>query len=127
MKNKKVIGIVVAIVVVVLIGIFALGKGNVKNKTMTAENFDEISEKLKDSLSEDEACYFSYACMQYMLKDGLSAALTDSDNEEAMYKSIYGKKVGDMIEEGKQLMKEDNTTVEQFKENLKEAENLIQQ
>ena len=64
--------------------------------------------------------------MQYMLKDGLSAALTDSDNEEAMYKSIYGKKVGDMIEEGKQLMKEDNTTVEQFKENLKEAGNLIQ-
>ena len=42
MKNKKVIGIVVAIVVVVLIGIFALGKGNVKNKTMTAENLYAI-------------------------------------------------------------------------------------
>lgn len=126
MKNKKVIGIVLVIIVVVLISVFALGKGNVKNQTMTAENFSEISEKLKDSLNEDEACYFSYACMQYMLKDGLSAAFTDSDSEGAMYKNIYGKKVGDMIEEGKKLMKEDNTTIERFKENLKQAGNLAQ-
>jgi len=116
MKKKNLISII--LVIVVLVGGFLIRNRNVKKQIITADNFDNVVESIRDSLTEDETCYFTYACMKYMLSDGMASALADTGNADAMYTKIYNKTVGELIEEGKQLMKDDNTTVEQYKQAL---------
>lgn len=95
---------------------------SVKSETITAENYEEISDKIAEELKDDEELYYmSYSVMYYIARDGLSAAFSNTNDESAMYVNIYGKTVQQLIDEGKQLMKDNNMTIEKFKEQMKDA------
>ena len=96
---------------------------NYKNMIITEENYDEIMEHMKEELDkEDEVYYATYAMTYYMMQDGLTEAFSnlgdESFNESAMYSRIYGKTMKQLINEGKQLMKQENITLEQYKKSL---------
>ena len=120
-KSKK--GLVIAIVVVLVV---ALGVGGyfifrnsfgIRGEKFTAENIDELMDRVSTELKDsDDMYYLSYSMMYYMMRDGLSSALTG--DEDAMYKNIYGKTENKLISEGKDLMKENNITLDQYKENV---------
>lgn len=92
---------------------------NIKDEVVTSENYERISNDVKSNLSEDDVCYYSYCLSVYMLQDGLKSLSTLEEDDSAMYVRIYNKTVGQLIEEGKQLMIENNMTVQKYKENLK--------
>lgn len=58
-----------------------------------------------------------------MRQNAICIELSGSEDESAMYASIYGKTVQQLIDEGKQLMEENNITLDQYKQNLEEAGN----
>ena len=94
---------------------------NTEDKILTAENYksEEYSNNNKDS---DNLYYYTYACMYYMVKDGLSSAtLSEEQQQEAMYSRIYGKTINQLISEGKKLMADNNTTVNDYKQTLKSS------
>lgn len=101
---------------------------NVRNEIITAENYDELSEKVAKELGEvDDIYYYSYAGMYYIAKDGLSNILENlnSEDDSYMYVNIYGKTVQQLIDEGKELMKENDITIEEYKEQLTELNNNV--
>ncbi len=57
-----------------------------------------------------------------MMKDGIFSAFSEEYDESAMYVNIYGKTIQDLINEGKELMKENESTIDEFKENLENLE-----
>lgn len=91
---------------------------------LNKENFEEIMTKYGDTYSKNsnEYLYLSYAEIYYVTQDGFKNALntdmTDEQKDDAMYERIYGKTINQLISEGKQLMKENNITPEQWKENM---------
>ena len=98
-----------------------------KNKVITEENYQEIMDNMKEELSEDEAYYASYSLMYYMFQDGISEVFISTQNQEnydekAMYSRIYGKTINQLIKEGKELMQQENITIEQYKQNLNSLE-----
>lgn len=98
---------------------------SVLNETITEENFDELTEEIASELGDtDELYYFSYATMYYMMVDGFSSAFTEEDVETAMYANIYGKTAEDLISEGKELMQENDITIDEWKANLEDIEDL---
>lgn len=135
-KGKKNLYIIIGLIIVVLgIGaVFILNlngsdnsvdTGNsvfsksIKDEVITAENYDEIMDRIGQELTNDEELYYiSYSVMYYIVKDGLSSAFTNPDDENAMYVNIYGKTVKKLIEEGKQLMQDNNMTIEEYKQQL---------
>ena len=127
-QSKKWLIALVVIILVVVIGvalyfIFTNINGGIRKETFTEENYQElmnrIGEELKDS---DDLYYISYSAIYYMTKDGLSSALAGNNDEKEMYKSFFGKTVQDMINEGKNLMKENNVSIDEYK---KQIENTI--
>lgn len=135
-KSKKKLYIIIGLIIVIL-GIGAVlilnfnssdksvDTGNsifsksIKNEVITAENYDEIMDKIgQEVTSEEELYYLSYSLMYYITKDGLAVAFTNPDDESAMYVNIYGKTAKQLIEEGKQLMKDNNMTIEEYKQQL---------
>lgn len=96
-----------------------------KTTVITSENYEEINQTIKEKLSEEEACYYSYACIIYITRDGFSDIYSFEQDEEKMYQSIYNKSIQQLIDEGKVLMKENNLTWQQYKESLKELENKL--
>ena len=99
---------------------------SIKNETITAENYEEIMDRIEKEFSKDdeELYYLSYSMMYYILNDGISSAFSNTTDENAMYANIYGKTVGQLIEEGKQLMEENNITIEQYKENIENLNSI---
>ncbi len=96
---------------------------SIKNKTITAENYEDIMNSIGNELKdEDEAYYFTYACLYYIAKDGMASAFSNPDDTQAMYARVYGKTVGHLIEEGKQLMQENDMTVERYKQSFQNLE-----
>lgn len=73
---------------------------------------DEISEKMHDT---DDIYYLSYAMMYYMMWDGIASAFTGGEDESAMYVNIYDKKVGELINEGKEFMESNGVTIDKFR------------
>lgn len=135
-KSKKKLYIIIGLIIVIL-GIGAVlilnfnssdksvDTGNsifsksIKNEVITAENYDEIMDKIgQEVTSEEELYYLSYSLMYYITKDGLAVAFTNPDDESAMYVNIYGKTAKQLIEEGKQLMQDNNMTIEEYKQQL---------
>lgn len=135
-KSKKNLYIIIGLIIVIL-GIGAViilnfnssdksvDTGNsifyksIKNEVITAENYDEIMDKIgQEVTSEEELYYLSYSLMYYITKDGLATAFTNPDDESAMYVNIYGKTAKQLIEEGKQLMQDNNMTIEEYKQQL---------
>jgi hypothetical protein len=92
-------------------------------KTITEENYEQIMNELNGELRNNEDIYYcSYSTMYYIIKDGMASAFTNDETlNKDMYKNIYGKTVKQLIEEGKQLMKSENITLEDFKKQLQDA------
>lgn len=138
MKKGNKIGLYIIISFVIILGIgiicFVNSKNNldnydtkdtifsktIKDEVITADNYDEIMDKIEQELKKDEELYYlSYSLMYYITKDGLASAFTNPDDESAMYVNIYGKTVKQLIEEGKQLMIDNNITIEEYKQQIK--------
>lgn len=95
-----------------------------KEEKITAENYQNMMDKIEDNMKEDEDLYYlSYSVLYYITKDGISSAFSQNADESAMYVNIYGKTVNQLIEEGKQLMKDNNMTIETYKQQLEKASN----
>lgn len=94
---------------------------NTEDKILTAENYKSLSEEYSNNnKNSDNLYYYTYACMYYMFKDGLSSAtLSEEQQQEAMYSRIYGKTINQLISEGKKLMADNNITVNDYKQTLK--------
>lgn len=139
-NSKTILCIVIAIIIVIalIIGGYFLLKSadnttigasvsSIKSEVITAENYEEVSNKIEEELGEtDETYYFAYACMYYIMQDGLTAEYMTSQDESLLYKNIYNKTVQTLIDEGKNLMEENDITVEEFKQqvnDLSESQN----
>lgn len=136
-NTKPKTGLYIAIVVIVAIALivgawFLLGdKGSVdifsksiKNEVITAENYEEVTKKFQEEVGEsDELYYAGYAMFYYIMKDGMASAFEPNPDESAVYANIYGKTMKQLVEEGKQLMKDNNVTIEQFKQGMQEFGN----
>lgn len=109
-------------------GLFSKG---IKDEVVTAENYQDLSSRIAPELNnEDEAYQFVYACMYYIMQDGMSVAfdfnLTDEEKDSKTYERVYGKTVKQLINEGKQLMKDNDMTVEKFKQGMEDFANNTQ-
>lgn len=142
-NNKTILYVVIAIVIIAVIAIgiyFVINQKtdntnaggitiskNIKDETITKENYEDMMDKLEKEMKNDEELYYlSYSMMYYMMKDGLASAFTNNTDESVIYTNIYGKTVKQLIDEGKQLMKDNNMTIEKYKEQLESANNKIQ-
>lgn len=85
------------------------------NTIVTADNYITIGNMFNEN--QDELYYFTYACLYYSFTERLTTGI---DEATAMQK-IYGKTVQQLVDEGKQLMKDNNITIEQYKKQLKES------
>ena len=95
------------------------------NETITSENYEELTGSIAQELGDnDDLYYFSYATTYYIAKDGMSAAFSGSEDESAMYANIYGKTAKDLIKEGKELMQENDVTIDEFKDSLENLQNV---
>ena len=131
-NSKTILCIVIAIIVVIALvvgGYFLLknndsttagtGTASIKSEVVTAENYEELTDKVGTELGEtDEAYYFAYACMYYIMQDGLTTEYMTSQDDSLLYKNIYNKTVQTLIDEGKNLMEENDVTVEEFKQQV---------
>jgi len=124
--NKKVLMIAVAVIVaiVVILGGFLLlssGKSSLKKEVVSQENYEKILDEVEKKFGEsDETYYFTYACIYHTAKAGFTDEYLQSKDESMLYKEISGKTVQQLIDEGKQLMEENNVTIEEYKEKLNE-------
>lgn len=100
-----------------------------EDKILTADNFKTLSEEYSNNnKNSDNLYYFSYAYLYYIAKDGISSAfntsLTEEEKETNMYSRIYGKTINQLISEGKQLMLENNVTIDDYKKSLNSLNNM---
>ena len=140
-KSSKGLIVVIAIIIIVALGIggyfllknkdsITTGGNNTQtssklNETITEENYEELTESVAEELGDsNDLYYFSYATMYYMMKDGMSSAFSGSEDESAMYTNIYGKTAKELIKEGKELMQENDVTIDEFKGSLENLENV---
>lgn len=133
-KNKKIIYIVLAVVLVVILAVgafFLINNGKatkIREEVITAENYEKVTEDLERQLGEaDDLYYYAYACMYYMMKDGFSEEYMNSQDESIMYKNIYNKTVQQLMDEGKKLMEENDVTIEQWKQQVENLSNMDNQ
>lgn len=101
---------------------------SIKDEVVTAENYQDLSNRIAPELNnEDEAYQFVYACMYYIMQDGMAVAFdfnsTDEEKDSKTYERVYGKTVKQLINEGKQLMKDNDMTVEKFKQSMEDFAN----
>lgn len=115
--------IIVAIILCAILIFKSMNSGNNStsinssklNTIVTADNYNTIGNMFNEN--QDELYYFTYACLYYSFTERLTTGI---DEATAMQK-IYGKTVQQLVDEGKQLMKDNNITVEQYKKQLKES------
>ena len=124
--NKKVLMIVVAVVVAIAVrvGGFLLlssGKSSLKKEVVSQENYETILNEVEKKFGEsDETYYYTYACIYHTAKAGFTEEYLQSKDQSMLYKDIAGKTVQQLMDEGKQLMEENNITIEEYKEKLTE-------
>ncbi len=87
MKNKKIIlGIGVVLIIIIVLIIVLTSSKNYKNKTITENNYETILEEAKNAnLTDEERTQLMAGLLKYTFNQS----------------GIYGKKVKDIIEEGK--------------------------
>lgn len=111
--------LIILIIAIIATVAYFIGGSSIKNTVVTEDNYEELSEQVGDELEEDEAYYYLYACMYYVMTDGLSEEYFSSDGDESIiYQNIYGKTVGELVEEGENLMEENDITVDEWKETM---------
>ncbi|MCI9246698.1 MAG: hypothetical protein HFJ30_06215 [Clostridia bacterium] len=124
--NKKTLMIAVAVIVaiVVIVGACVLlssGKSSLKKEVVSQENYETILDEVGKKFGEsDETYYYTYACIYHTAKAGFTDEYLQSKDESMLYKDITGKTVQQLIDEGKQLMEENNVTIEEYKQTLTE-------
>ena len=85
MKKKKIIGAVAILIIVILVAII-INTVNYKNKTITVSNYETIVSEVENSkLTDEEKRQFARGLLKYAIN----------------LNEIYGKKIKDIIEEGK--------------------------
>lgn len=124
--NKKVVTIVVAVIVAiaVIVGgclLLSSGKSSLKKEVVSQENYEAVLDKVGKKFGEsDETYYYTYACIYYTAKAGFTEEYLQNKDESLLYKEIAGKTVQQLMDEGKQLMDENNVTIESYKQQLEE-------
>ena len=138
-KSSKGLMVFIVIIIIVALGVEAYflltnkdtltaGGNNTQtasklNERITAENYEELTESIAQELGDsDNLYYFTYATTYYIAKDGISSAFSGSEDESAIYVNIYGKTAKDLIKEGKELMQENDVTIDEFKSSLENLE-----
>lgn len=126
-KANVVLYVIIAVVVVAVIAVaafFLLGS-DIRKETITQENYEEMLNKLDEKLAgQDDLYYISYSIMYHIMQDAMTAEEGDTN---AMYANIYGKKVQELIDDGKKLMEENNMTLEQVKQTLNQLSQQVGQ
>ena len=123
-KSKAFLYVIIAVIIIAVVGTgayFIKNSKNIKNETITAENYEEIMDRIEKELkNEDDKYYLSYSVMYYIMKDGISSVFSGNENASTslMYTNIYGKTIKQLIDEGKQLMKDNNVTLDEYKSQL---------
>ena len=123
-KSKVFLYAIIAVIIIAVVGIgayFIKNSKNIKNETITAENYEEIMDRIgKELKDENDKYYLSYSVMYYVMKDGIASVFSENENTStsSMYTNIYGKTIKQLIDEGKQLMKENNITLDEYKSQL---------
>lgn len=122
LKNCQGISLIILLIIVAIIicGVILIfnktnnnsGNSSKLNTVVTADNYNTIGNIFNEN--QDELYYFTYACLYYSFTERLT---TGQDENTAMQK-IYGKTVQQLVDEGKQMMKKDNITVEEYKKKL---------
>ena len=122
LKNCQGISLIILLIIVAVIicGVILIfnktnnnsGNSSKLNTVVTADNYNTIGNIFNEN--QDELYYFTYACLYYSFTERFS---TGQDENTAMQK-IYGKTVQQLVDEGKQMMKKDNITVEEYKKKL---------
>lgn len=86
MKNQKILIIILTVVLVIVVSVIVVNSNNYKNKTITAANYETVIGEAKNSnLTEEEKTQLAAGLIKYAFNPS----------------SMYGKKVKDIIEEGK--------------------------
>lgn len=128
-KSKVFLYAIIAVIIIAVVGIgayFIKNSKNIKNETITAENYEEIMDRIgKELKDENDKYYLSYSVMYYVMKDGIASVFSENENTStsSMYTNIYGKTIKQLIDEGKQLMKENNITLDEYKSQLQNTIN----
>ena len=117
-KSNVALYIIIAVVVVAVLAIvaFFVFGNDIRKETITAENYTEMLDKLDKKLAgQDDLYYLSYSVMYHIMQDGMTAS---ADDPNAMYVNIYGKKVQELIDDGKKLMEDNGMSLDQVKQTL---------
>ena len=118
--------VLILVVAVALILFFVVNNNNIRNKTFTAENYEELMDQIGEDLEgSDDLYYLSYSMLYYIMRDGMAAALTGNEDESAIMVNIYGKKVQELIDEGKQLMEDNGVSLVDYKEQINNSDSLF--
>lgn len=89
MKNKKIVLAVVILLIVIVAVVIMINVSSYKNKTITASNYETIVSEAKDAkLTDEEKAQFASGLLKYTFNPS----------------GIYGKKVKDIINEGKDIV-----------------------
>ena len=89
MKKKTIIGVVAVIIIVIIIAVLIVNSMSYKNKTITASNYDTIINEAKNSnLTDEEKAQLTSGLLRYVLNPS----------------GVYGKKIKDVINEGKNIV-----------------------
>lgn len=126
-KNIKWYLRIIPAVLIIAIGCLFFGNNEevIKNKVLTADNYEKVMSEWKEVLGEndkDEVYYFTYSNMYYLISDGVSSMFNTNTNQNS---KIYGKTIKQLIKEGKKLMEEHEITIEEFKLQVKQSRNTI--
>lgn len=125
LKNCRGISLIVLIIIVAIIlcvTLFFYKKSNNLDVVVTADNYESIKDIFTEK-QEDELYYFYYACLYYGMKNIFTKEYISTQDENILYQEIHGKTVQQLVDEGKQLMKDNNITLEEYKQQLQEASN----
>lgn len=126
MKNlfkKWYIWIFILVIVIALL-YFIIPKNNIQNTVLTKENYQSTIDEYANKYGQkDEYYYFSYALIYNITKDSLGNLFNSSEDDSVAYKNIYGKSIKQLVNEGKNLMHENNTTIDEYKKSINELKN----
>ena len=120
MKRETGKAILYILLVILLIAVAGL---TVFYVLITAENMDKVIEKMEQKAKKDEELYYaSYAMMYHIMQNGITNQGETVKDKNIIYKNVYGKTVKVLIEEGKQIMQDNDITLEAFKASMQNGE-----
>ena len=111
--------LIILIIAIIVTIVYFTGGSSIDNTVVSEDNYETISTEVAEKYGDsDETYYFSYACSYYIISDGFTTEYLSTQDESLLYQNIYGKTVGELIENGKDLMEENDITVDEWKETI---------